>query len=75
MVPVKQKQGSKLIPVYLPEEDFTYGEANRPSTPMKLVVGNCYALMAEDRNRETYQSRTSQSSNCRKTTFKNVDVC
>lgn len=38
----------------LPEESFTYGVPNRPSTPMKLVMGNCYALEAEQKNQDSY---------------------
>lgn len=43
-VVVKEKKGQKLMPIMLPEEEFTYGQSNRPSTPVKLVIGNCYAL-------------------------------
>lgn len=41
---VKNKKGGKVIPIMLPEEEFSYGVGNRPSTPVKLVIGNCYAL-------------------------------
>lgn len=41
---VETKKGQKVIPIMLPEENFTYGVANRPSTPIKLVVGNCYGI-------------------------------
>jgi hypothetical protein len=71
-IQLSQKEGSKLIPVYLPEEQFTYGEPNRPSTPVKLVIGNCYALMAEDQNRDMYQTRMSKSTINHKPTFKEV---
>ena len=43
-VMIKSKKGEKVIPILLPEEEFSYGQANRPSTPVKLVIGNCYAL-------------------------------
>lgn len=71
-IPIKEKFGSKYIPVMLPEEEFTYGDANRPSTPVKLVIGNCYALMAEDKNKKLYETRTSQSVNSKKLGFKDV---
>ena len=42
----------------LPDQQFTYGVGNRPSTPMKLVMGNCYALEAEQKNQEDYLKQT-----------------
>ena len=54
-VMVQQKKGQKLMPIMLPEEDFTYGQANRPSTPVKLVIGNCYALEQDNHNATMYQ--------------------
>jgi hypothetical protein len=33
--------------MYLPDEEFTYGKANRPSTPVKAVVSNFYGDVAE----------------------------
>ena len=30
-----------------PHEEFTYGKANRPSTPVKAVVGGFYGDVAE----------------------------
>jgi hypothetical protein len=47
---VTPKEGQKVIPIMLPTEEFTYGVGNRPSTPMKLVMGNCYALEADQKN-------------------------
>lgn len=55
---VKKKYGSKNIPIMLPEESHVYGEANRPSTPVKLVIGNCYGLIEEDKNRTLYEIRS-----------------
>lgn len=52
---VQTKKGGKVIPIMLPEENFTYGVSNRPSTPIKLVVGNCYGLEQEERNSTLYQ--------------------
>jgi len=31
----------------LPDDSFTYGRSNRPSTPIKSVVGNFYGDVAE----------------------------
>jgi len=31
----------------LPEEEFIYGKANRPSTPIKAVVSGFYGDVAE----------------------------
>ena len=42
----------------LPDEEFSYGVGNRPSTPMKLVMGNCYAIDAETKNQDTYMNET-----------------
>ena len=47
---VNQKEGQKVIPIMLPDEEFSYGVGNRPSTPMKLVMGNCYAIEADQKN-------------------------
>lgn len=58
----------------LPEEDFTYGDVNRPSTPVKLVIGNCYALIAEEKNKELYETRMSKSMNPKKLGFKDVQI-
>jgi len=41
---VQQKKGQTNLPIMLPEEEFAYGVPNRPSTPVKLVMGNCYGL-------------------------------
>lgn len=51
---VDAKEGQRVIPIMLPTEDFSYGVPNRPSTPMKLVMGNCYALEAEAKNETKY---------------------
>lgn len=55
---VETREGQKVIPIMLPSEDFTYGVPNRPSTPMKLVMGNCYALEAEKKNQDDYARET-----------------
>jgi hypothetical protein len=33
--------------MYLPDEEYTYGKANRPSTPVKAVMSNFYGDVAE----------------------------
>ena len=61
-VMVQEKKGQKVMPIMLPEEDFTYGQANRPSTPVKLVIGNCYALEQDNRNAAMYQTEAQKQS-------------
>ena len=39
---------------------FTYGTSNRPSTPMKLVMGNCYALEAEAGKEANYNTQVAK---------------
>lgn len=41
---LKIKKGKNALPLYIPEEEFRYGRVNRPSTPIHLIVGNCYGL-------------------------------
>ena len=36
------KEGQKVYGVQIPDEDFTYGVPNRPSTPIKNVICNSY---------------------------------
>lgn len=53
----------------LPDESFTYGKALRPSTPIRDVVSNFYADVAEQEmlNRYDYiraQSRSGVRLNC-----------
>lgn len=52
---IQTKKGQKFVPISLPEEEFSYGLSNRPSTPVKLVIGNCYALEQENKNATMYQ--------------------
>ena len=42
-IKVKVKEGQKFYGVQIPNEDFTYGVSNRPSTPIKNVICNTYA--------------------------------
>lgn len=46
-VDVRLKQPFRNTGIYLPEEEFTYGRANRPSTPIKAVVSGFYGDVAE----------------------------
>jgi hypothetical protein len=39
----------------LPDEEFTYGKANRPSTPVKAVVNGFYADVAEHETLKRYE--------------------
>lgn len=55
---VEVREGQKVIPIMLPDEEYSYGVPNRPSTPMKLVMGNCYALEAELHNDQDYMQET-----------------
>ena len=36
-----------MINITLPDSNFRYGISNRPSTPMKNVIGNYYGIEAE----------------------------
>ncbi len=44
---MRLKEPLKSHGIYLPEEEFTYGRANRPSTPMKAVMAGFYGDVAE----------------------------
>ncbi|CAD8174727.1 unnamed protein product [Paramecium pentaurelia] len=56
---LKLKKGTNIQAIELPEEEFRYGRKNRPSTPMKLVMGNSYGIEAESQILEKYQGRAS----------------
>jgi len=45
----------------LPDEDFTYGMPNRPSTPVKAVVNGYYGDAAEQRITERYELMRAQA--------------
>ena len=45
----------------LPHEEFTYGKANRPSTPVKAVVGGFYGAVAEKETLTRYEIIKAQS--------------
>lgn len=63
---VHTQEGQKVMPIMLPSEDFSYGVPNRPSTPMKLVMGNCYALEAERNKQVDYANQTQNLNNSKK---------
>ena len=52
----KVRVGQKFKKYELPEEDFTYGLPNRPSTPIKDVINNAYGNRAEDLIRREYDA-------------------
>ncbi|CAK57927.1 unnamed protein product (macronuclear) [Paramecium tetraurelia] len=54
---LKVKKGTNIQAIELPEEEFRYGRKNRPSTPMKLVMGNSYCIEAESTILDKYQQR------------------
>ncbi|CAD8083672.1 unnamed protein product [Paramecium primaurelia] len=54
---LKIKKGTNIQAIELPEEEFRYGRKNRPSTPMKLVMGNSYGIQAESIILDKYQCR------------------
>ena len=51
-IKVKVKEGQKYYGVSIPNEDFCYGVANRPSTPIKEVICNVYADREEELKKE-----------------------
>ncbi|EGR34609.1 hypothetical protein IMG5_006080 [Ichthyophthirius multifiliis] len=57
----KLEKGHNALPLYIPEEEFRYGMPNRSSTPMKLVIGNCYGLEYQQRLEQEYVLRNQQS--------------
>ncbi|EAR89726.2 hypothetical protein TTHERM_00974270 (macronuclear) [Tetrahymena thermophila SB210] len=59
---MKVVKGRNALPLYIPEEEFRYGLPNRPSTPIKLVLGNCYGLEFQQRIEQDYMYRSQQDS-------------
>ena len=55
-VDIRQKIriGHKGKKIYLPDENFTYGLPNRPSTPIKDVLSNAYGNREENIIRKEY---------------------
>ncbi len=60
-IDVRLKEPTKDKGIYLPEEEFTYGRANRPSTPMKAVVSGFYGDVAEQQTLSRYEILREQS--------------
>ena len=52
---LRLKPPSQQPGIYLPEEEFTYGRANRPSTPIKAVMGGFYGDVAEHETLQRYE--------------------
>lgn len=46
-VDIRLKEPQRQRGIVLPEEEFIYGKANRPSTPIKAVVSGFYGDVAE----------------------------
>lgn len=55
---VLPKKGQKNIPIMIPQQEFVYGVPNRPSTPVKLVIGNCYGIQKEAEIKDKYMRET-----------------
>ena len=47
--------------IVLPEEDFIYGQPNRPSTPIKAVMQGFYGDVAEQQTLQRYEIIKEQS--------------
>jgi len=50
------REGSKAVEMIIPEEEFRYGVANKPSTPMGNVMSNEYGLRAAFITKEMYKT-------------------
>ena len=60
-VDVRLREPVKDKGIYLPEEEFTYGRGNRPSTPMKAVMSGFYGDVAEQQTLNRYEVLKEQS--------------
>ena len=58
---VRLKDPLRVTGITLPHEDFVYGKANRPSTPVKAVVGGFYGDVAEQQTLNRYEILRLQS--------------
>jgi len=54
---LKPNTGTKLVKLVLPDEQFVFGQPNRPSTPMRAVVSHEYGNEATKVTEEIYKSR------------------
>ena len=66
---LKEKVRDKGI--VLPEEEFTYGKGNRPSTPVKAVVQGFYSDVAEQQIGQRYELLKEQSKPISLVNFRN----
>ena len=57
----------------MPDDDFTYGKALKPSTPIKNVLGNTYGDIAEQSMITRYEFIRLNESRDRKTRLKSAD--
>jgi hypothetical protein len=55
------KEGNKSIAVILPDDEFAYGYANRPSTPLNNLLANVYGAQSTEVTREIYKTRLAES--------------
>jgi len=55
------KSGQKALKVVLPEENFIYGNPNKPSTPINAVLSNEYGMRAALVAQEIYKSHAEES--------------
>jgi len=56
-----QRQGTRAIALVLPEEKFSYGFANRPSTPLGDVLAHQYGARSAALTQEVYKLRLIES--------------
>ncbi|CDW88730.1 UNKNOWN [Stylonychia lemnae] len=60
-IDIRLKEPKRQGAMLLPEEEFTYGKANRPSTPIKAVVSGFYGDVAEQQILTRYEVLKEQS--------------
>jgi len=53
--------GTKLVAMILPDDQFVFGQPNRPSTPMKAVVSHNYGNVAAQQTEEIYRTRVAET--------------
>jgi hypothetical protein len=60
-IDVRLREPLRQSAITLPHEEFIYGKANRPSTPMKAVMGGFYGDVAEQETLNRYETIKAQS--------------
>ena len=55
-IDIRLKEPLRQSGITLPHEDFIYGKQNRPSTPMKAVMGGFYGDVAEKETLGRYET-------------------